>query len=661
MTARQRPYGRGGAAPGKPSPVGDPAPVLPGGAGAGSPDAESPATTSGAGMGPGWPPDAGGSGDRPASEAGGDGERRPPSPAPPPGPPLVTPGPHLRRGLAHPPLANLITSVLLLPPVAWWILSGALSAWCLAPLFLAPLAAFLLRSVNPPALRSLSWLQGSLAGLALLPAVWQPGHSPHAWGQISFCLLAGTGAALGAAAASLRPGVFRTPAVSAALLAALLPLAAGLLAGQPAGPAPRALHVGPAVGREAPAPGYGPPQPGGDLRREAWDRGRPAGAGGATGTAYRTLPAGAGGALADYPLRIERTAMLALAPLLLFLLLTRLAPRLPVLLFCTALAGCALPGGAVDWGAGAFWTLVSFLALPDLLRSPGKALWALLLGGAGAADLLASSGWGPSGASEARLLALGWCALLGIAAGLAKLRELRRLQAATVRALLLAHPRSLDSMPFGAMRTPPHHSREDATATALILCRRPPALPRASSPPNLTCAMLESLSGGPWACAEACLGAGDCVAACPSGAMALPGDGGPPQADPDRCVGCGLCALACPKGLPSLVPHAWKAAVPCRGRLAMKDMDALCGSGCLGCGLCRKACPKGAMAWRPPRAAESAGPAPRRRLDAGLALGARGGAKPSVNQEICLDPETGSCSRECRASCPRGVILSRDV
>jgi ferredoxin len=94
----------------------------------------------------------------------------------------------------------------------------------------------------------------------------------------------------------------------------------------------------------------------------------------------------------------------------------------------------------------------------------------------------------------------------------------------------------------------------------------------------------------------------------------------------------------------------------------MKFMDALCPCGCLGCGLCRKACPKGAVRWMPPAGARRA-PEPakagRGLREPGLALGPRGGAKPAVDQDVCLDPETGGCRMECLETCPRKVIVTK--
>jgi ferredoxin len=685
--------------------------------------------------------------------------------APPPleGMPSVATGPHTARFSGSPPFLNIVAAALLCPVLAVWVATGALSVWCLVPLLVAPLAAFLLRSANPPALSSLVWLKGSLAGLAVLPAVWHPLPHPDFWHFSPAFLLAGTGAALGGALASAKPGLLRSPLAPAALLAALLPLAVSWMAGpagpEPAPPAEILIFGGPARTHETSGPeasaeggygatgqpgtegyGYGTTgQPGtegyaygsaGQPGTEGYgygSAGQPgtegygygsAGQPGTEGFGYGSYgqpgmegygygsarqpgtegygsagrPTGAFDrnpalgqdspsrvpAVARDPAGTELAALLALVPLFLFLMSAGEAPRLPAMVFLAGLVALAMLKGAVDWGAGVFWTFAAFMVLPELLRGPKGALFGILLWAPAACEVAASYGWSSRGADVARIMALGWIAVLGLLSTFAKTRELRHLQAAAVRAVLLAHPLSLATMPGGAARTSgygagqappppsrPHLSRAPAPMKATVMCRRPIGMPRAFTPPGLTCAVLASMSGGPWACRDGCVGAGDCVATCPAAALEMPRDGTPPVLIPERCNGCGLCALACPKSLVKLVPASWKAVVPCRGTPTMKAMDALCRAGCLGCGLCRKACPKGALAWTPPACATDPHPAaghaapPPVHRGPGPPRGPRGGAKPAVNQAICLDPEGGDCEFECLMSCPREVVRIR--
>ena len=72
------------------------------------------------------------------------------------------------------------------------------------------------------------------------------------------------------------------------------------------------------------------------------------------------------------------------------------------------------------------------------------------------------------------------------------------------------------------------------------------------------------LYGGPEACRFACLGFGDCAAACPANAICM--RDGIAHVDTVRCLGCGLCAANCPKQVIGMVPQATEAIVMCNSR-----------------------------------------------------------------------------------------------
>ncbi|MDE6295740.1 MAG: RnfABCDGE type electron transport complex subunit B [Muribaculaceae bacterium] len=108
-----------------------------------------------------------------------------------------------------------------------------------------------------------------------------------------------------------------------------------------------------------------------------------------------------------------------------------------------------------------------------------------------------------------------------------------------------------------------------------------------------SCATAAGLYQGMIDCVYGCLGLGDCVAACPFGAMSIAPGETLPTIDADKCTGCGRCFEACPRALPMILPVSesnrltW---VTCankeRGPVAIKD----CNLSCIGCGRCKKAC-----------------------------------------------------------------------
>lgn len=107
-----------------------------------------------------------------------------------------------------------------------------------------------------------------------------------------------------------------------------------------------------------------------------------------------------------------------------------------------------------------------------------------------------------------------------------------------------------------------------------------------------SCASEHSLYQGEQDCTFGCLGLGDCIRACPFGAMTAD-EKGFPVVDIDKCTGCGKCGEACPRDLPVLVVPKNDDEliyVSCanhnRGPQAMKD----CSVSCIGCGKCVRTC-----------------------------------------------------------------------
>ena len=94
-------------------------------------------------------------------------------------------------------------------------------------------------------------------------------------------------------------------------------------------------------------------------------------------------------------------------------------------------------------------------------------------------------------------------------------------------------------------------------------------------------------------CTYACIGLGNCVRACPFGAMQL--ENGVAKVDRTKCVGCGACAEACPKSIITLLSEKQLSAVACSSRDKGAQVMKICKAGCIGCGKCVRECPAGAV------------------------------------------------------------------
>lgn len=101
-----------------------------------------------------------------------------------------------------------------------------------------------------------------------------------------------------------------------------------------------------------------------------------------------------------------------------------------------------------------------------------------------------------------------------------------------------------------------------------------------------TCQGAAIAFGGPYDCTFACIGYGDCEAACPFHAIHMKDD--MPVIDPDACTGCGVCVKNCPKQVLQLVPKDAPVYVPCSSRDSGKAVTNVCKAGCIHCGACTR-------------------------------------------------------------------------
>jgi electron transport complex protein RnfB len=101
-----------------------------------------------------------------------------------------------------------------------------------------------------------------------------------------------------------------------------------------------------------------------------------------------------------------------------------------------------------------------------------------------------------------------------------------------------------------------------------------------------TCTAANIAFGGPYECTFACIGYGDCEAACPFHAIHMKDN--MPVIDPDACTGCGVCVNTCPKGVLQLVPKDAPVLVPCSTKDKGKSVTSVCKVGCIHCMACTR-------------------------------------------------------------------------
>jgi Na+-translocating ferredoxin:NAD+ oxidoreductase RNF subunit RnfB len=103
----------------------------------------------------------------------------------------------------------------------------------------------------------------------------------------------------------------------------------------------------------------------------------------------------------------------------------------------------------------------------------------------------------------------------------------------------------------------------------------------------LSCKAMQVVSGGNKLCYYGCLGGGDCVTACPFGAITM-SDNGLPYIVEELCTGCGLCVTACPRNVLEMHPINREVFVFCKNHDDPKRSKEVCSAACIGCGICSR-------------------------------------------------------------------------
>jgi Na+-translocating ferredoxin:NAD+ oxidoreductase subunit B len=113
-----------------------------------------------------------------------------------------------------------------------------------------------------------------------------------------------------------------------------------------------------------------------------------------------------------------------------------------------------------------------------------------------------------------------------------------------------------------------------------------------------SCKAANMISGGPKECPFGCLGFGDCVAVCPTGAISIDSKLGVAVIDPKKCTGCGLCVEECPRNLIELVQSHANIVYLCNYQ-SVKNLPGRkrCDLGCLKCKKCFNVCENDAISW----------------------------------------------------------------
>ena len=96
------------------------------------------------------------------------------------------------------------------------------------------------------------------------------------------------------------------------------------------------------------------------------------------------------------------------------------------------------------------------------------------------------------------------------------------------------------------------------------------------------------VGGGSKECAYGCLGFGNCVTACPFGAISV-NKNGVAVVNNEKCIGCNACLSSCPRNLIEITTDSQKIFVACNNHDRGARIRTYCSVGCTGCTICTKA------------------------------------------------------------------------
>ncbi len=127
---------------------------------------------------------------------------------------------------------------------------------------------------------------------------------------------------------------------------------------------------------------------------------------------------------------------------------------------------------------------------------------------------------------------------------------------------------------------------------AFVRCHGTGVRPRFHYDGISTCAAASvmGLAGSFQDCRYGCLGLGDCIRACPFGAISL-NEQHVAVVDEDLCAGCGKCIAACPRSLTRLDPESRTVFIRCANHDKGAVANTVCSHGCIACRKCEKECP----------------------------------------------------------------------